>query len=368
MTHAADSSWAVLWSGCYTADSSGHGAGIGVLASAADGTLNPVRLAAVADSPTFLAQHPTLPVVYAVGEFARTIRAFAITDAVGGVLESLGDGWPAGEAVCHVTIDPMGRYAIAACWGDGKVLTYELDASGRITARHDAAAAIDPYAGGTGTGTGTDTDTGAAVVRPSRAHASFVLPDGRVLTTDLGYDLVRIWRYEPGRGLVPDHEVVLPFGSGPRHPALHPSGHVYVVTEDSVEVVVLQLDAAGRYAIVQVTPVIPGGTASTEAGVHVTAAHISIDEAGEHVHVTVRAANRVAVLAVRDGGARLEPVADVDCGGDWPRHHLQHGSLLHVANQLSDTITTFRLDAGGVPSDLIQILPAGSPTCLIERL
>ncbi|HEY5222048.1 MAG TPA: beta-propeller fold lactonase family protein [Microbacteriaceae bacterium] len=359
MTNFAGAALSDLWSGSYTADSNGQGSGIGLLHTADDGTLGGTQLATATDSPSFLAQHPSLPVVYAVGEAAQTIRAFAITNAAAGTsdatLAPLGEPWPAGEAVCHVTVDPAGRYAIATCWGDGKVLAYELDDSGRITASHEAERATDPYA------------DGASAARRSRAHASLVLPDGRVITTDLGYDLVRIWRHEPGRGLIADHDVTLPRGSGPRHPALHPSGHVYIVTEHSVEAVVLQSDAAGHYSVVQVTPVIPGGPATTQAGVPITGAHISIDESGEHVHVTVRAANRVAVLAVREGGARLEPITDVDCGGNWPRHHLQRGTLLHVANQLSDTITTFRLDAAGAPRELVQTLPAGSPTCLIER-
>ncbi|TAM71176.1 MAG: lactonase family protein [Microbacteriaceae bacterium] len=363
-----------MWSGSYTADSNGHGTGIGLVHTADDGTLGPVRSAVVTDSPSFIARHPSLPVVYAVSEVAQTIQAFAVAEAVvrsDVVLVPLGEPWLAGAAVCHVTIDPTGQYAIAACWGDGKVLAYELDGSGRITARHETDPAVDPYADPIQPG-GEPTWPNGEATRPggerhSRAHASVVLPDGRVLTTNLGYDLVRVWRYVPGRGLVADHDVTLPRGSGPRHPALHPSGHVYIVTEYSVEAVVLQPDAAGRYSVVQVTPVISGGPASTPAGVPITGAHISIDESGEHVHVTVRAANRVAVLAVRDGGARLGPLAEVDCGGNWPRHHLQRGSLLHVANQLSDTITTFRLDAAGVPSVLLQTRPTGSPTCLIER-
>jgi 6-phosphogluconolactonase len=374
MTNDAVARLSDLWCGSYTADSDGHGSGISVIRAGDNGALLPAQPAVAADSPSFLAEHPSLPVVYAVGEFAKTIQAYSIVgadqgaadaadaaagaagaDATGGtpedptadLLRPLGDAWPAGEAVCHVTVDPAGRYAIAACWGDGQVLAYELDQAGRITARHAAEAATDPYADGD---------------RQSRAHASIVLPDGRILTTDLGYDIARIWRYELGRGLVPDHEVTLPHGSGPRHPALHPSGHVYIVTEDSVEVVVLAPDAAGRYSIVHVASVMKGGSHDGD-----TAAHISVDESGEHVHVTVRGANRLAVLAVRDGGARLEPVTGVDCGGNWPRHHLQRGPVLHVANQLSDSITTFQLDAGGVPTALLQTLPVGTPTCLIER-
>ena len=51
----------------------------------------------------------------------------------------------------------------------------------------------------------------------------------------LGFDLVRTWR-PTASGLAPDHDVVLPRGTGPRHLVLHPSGHLHVVTEYSGEV------------------------------------------------------------------------------------------------------------------------------------
>lgn len=345
-----------LWSGAYTADSNGHGDGIGALSVSDDGTIARTGTAVLADSPSFIAVNPAVPVVYAALESAEHVRAYAVTGA--STLEQLGDPWLAGPAVCHVTVDPVGHYLIATCWGDGTVHAYELDAAGAIVAAHRAAPAIDPYAQLVG---GVRTASNAAP-RQSRAHASVVLPDGRILTTDLGFDLARIWRFEPGAGLIADHEVTLPAGSGPRHPALHSNGAVSIVTEYSVEVVTLSQNNHGRYAVTDVSPVFSGPAADGDAG-----AHISVDESGEHIHVTVRGSNRVAVLAVRDGGTRAEPIADVDCGGNWPRHHLQRGSFLYVTNQLSDTIAVFELDAAGVPSRLLQTEPTGSPTCVVPQ-
>lgn len=345
-----------MWSGSYTADADGHGEGIGSLGVHDGGTLAWAGTAVEADSPSFIAAHPSLPVVYAVAESARTVRAYTVTGTA--TLEPLGEAWPAGEAVCHITIDPAARYALAACWGDGNVFAYELDAAGAIVARHASAAAADPYADLPG---GVVTAPNAAP-RVSRAHASIVLPDARILTTDLGYDLARIWHFEPGTGLVADHEVALPAGSGPRHPALHATGQVSIITEYSTEVVTLAAGADGRYSITDVAPVFAGGPHDGDAG-----AHITVTESGQYVHVTVRGSNRVAVLAVRDGGARLEPIADVDCGGNWPRHHLQVGSALYVTNQLSDTVSVFRLDEHGLPAELTQTVPVGSPTCLIPQ-
>lgn len=101
-------------------------------------------------------------------------------------LEPFGKPWPTGEATCHVAADPQGRFIIATCWGDGQVILFELDDDGAITSRFSAEAAVDPHHNGP-----TDQP------RPSRAHSSLMLPDGRILTADLGNDLVRVWTYQP---------------------------------------------------------------------------------------------------------------------------------------------------------------------------
>jgi 6-phosphogluconolactonase (cycloisomerase 2 family) len=327
-----------LWLGTYTADSGGHGRGISRVRLGDDGAITGIRTAAAVDSPSFVATHPTLPVVYAVEEFARRFAAFGVTDS--GELAPLGEVQPAGEAVCHVAVAPHGRYAVATCWGDGRVFVYELDERGAVVGRSQVQASVDPYR------------EIADEPRPSRAHSSMFLPDGRVLTTDLGHDTVRVWRAE-GATLVPVSQIVLPFGSGPRHMVRHPSGYVYVVTEYSIEVAVLDPETL---EVASVAPAIMPQERDGNAGAHITF------DGDRHVHVTVRGANVVGVLEVVDAGARVRPVARVDCGGNWPRHHLQVGDRLYVANQLSEDIAVFRL-RDGMPV-LDTSVPTGSPTCL----
>lgn len=342
--------------GAYT-DDHGTADGVSRAATRADGALAEPRLAAAISSPSFVAAHPSLPVAYAVGEFTETLNVFRATDD--GALDRLGDPWPAGAAACHVAVDPHGRFAVVACWGDGRVVCYDLDAGGGILNRREAAKAHDPHAA-----QAADPDyhqPEGEAPRQSRAHASLFLADGRVMTTDLGFDLARVWRYDPDAGLLLDHEVVLPFGSGPRHLALHPAGHVYIVTEYSTQVFVLSPDASGRFALAQSLSPLADGSHPGDAG-----AHISIDEAAAHVHVTVRGSNRIAVLDVLENGAALRAAGDVPCGGDWPRHHLQRDGVIHVTNQRSADITTWALDpATGIPARLLQTLKTGTPTCLI---
>lgn len=335
-----------LWCGSYTGPH-GDGEGIWALRVADDESVSVAGVAATADSPSFLAAHPRHPLVYAACEFAQTVQAYRRD---GAALVPVGEAWHAGEAVCHVAVGPSGDYAIACCWGDGQVVHYALDAAGGIVARQSAPAASDPHPEAAAAEGGT---------RRSRAHQALVLPGGRLLTTDLGYDLVRVWRAGPHE-LEADHEVVLPAGSGPRHLARHPAGFVYAISELSSEVFVLGEDDSGRFAVLQRGSATRAGRRDGDAGCEIT---VSGD--GRFVHTTTRGRNVVTTHAVRDGGARLEAVADTDCGGDWPRHHLQDGDVLRVANQRSGTVATFRLDAAtGIPS-LLGTAPVGTPTCLL---
>ena len=338
---AAVPSRELIWTGCYTADAGGRGTGIGALRAGTDGTLRWLGVAAAADSPSFLAVHPALDVVYAVGEAARTVTAYRRSGGFG--LEAAGRDWPAGDAACHVAVDPQGRFLVVACWGDGQVLLYELDGDGGISAR--SAAAVSPLAG-----------------RPSRAHASLMLDDGRVMTTDLGHDLLRVWNYVPGHGLRLDHELALPRDSGPRHLVQHPGGSVLVVTEYSIEVAVVQRSpGSGTFSLAGMVPATAAGALPGDS-----AAEIALAADGRHAYVGVRGSNRIGVLEVDAGGNAVRPVADVPSGGDWPRHHLVRNGLLHVAHERSGDVVTYRVDpATGLPGEAVGKVDVASPTALV---
>jgi 6-phosphogluconolactonase len=340
----------IIWTGTYTPDGGGRAEGIGALSARPDGTLEWLGTAVKADSPSFVAVHPTLPVVYAVAEQRKMVRAFRRSGDFG--LEPLGGPQPAGEATCHVAVDPQGRFLTATCWGDGQVLLYELDSEGAITARLPAPPSGDPHA-----------NQSPGEPRQSRAHASLMLRDGRIMTTDLGHDTLRIWSYVPGSGLVADHEVALPFGCGPRHLVQHASGNVFVVSEYSIEVFVVAPEA-GTFELVFRGPATSGESLPDDS-----AAEICLGQDGRHVYVGVRGSNLVSVLVVAAHGTELTPVQDFPSGGNWPRHHLVMGDWLHVAHERSDNVATFKLDAAtGLPGPLVHNLQTPSPTALVRAL
>ncbi|MFE7845483.1 lactonase family protein [Microbacterium sp. NPDC057407] len=385
--------------GGYTADMEGAAAGIGMLQAgavdeaSAGGPLAFTGTVAQAESPSWVAAHPTLDVVYAALEKRGAVQAFRRVGEESFV--ALGDPVAAGEATCHVAVAPDGASLVAACWGDGRVVRMALAADGRPAAPEVAPAAVDPYAGDGGDGgaggspVAADLDLAAAAralreaagdeyahlvpahdaepagdagdeasARPSRAHQTLFLPGGLVATTDLGFDVVRFWRSTPS-GLRPHQQVTLPRGSGPRHMVLHPSGHLYVVTELSCEVFALAASADGRWRVV-------GGTQLAGALPGDSAAELTPSRDGEFLYAGVRGSNTIATLRVRGMGESLSPVALVEAGVDWPRHHLVVRDTLLVAGQRSDEVVSLTLDLRtGVPGRVRHRTAAPSPTCLL---
>ena len=86
--------------GGYTG-TTGAGVGIEAVAPHAGAALSSLGTAVVADSPSFLARHPHLDVVYAVCEMAAEVRAYTVADAANTavvVLSQLGEPWAAGDS------------------------------------------------------------------------------------------------------------------------------------------------------------------------------------------------------------------------------------------------------------------------------
>ena len=380
--------------GGYTADMDGAASGIGMLlAGASDdasagGPLSFAGEVAATDSPSWITAHPTLDVVYAALEAKGAVQAFRRTGEAS--FTALGGSVEAGEAVCHIAVAPDGGSLVASCWSDGRVVRMTLDADGRPSAPVIATAAVDPYGPDAPPPAEGDIDLAAAAralraaagvefahlvpayeedpreapdtaaaPRPSHAHQAVFLADRIVATTDMGLDLVRFWRTE-GNGLRPIQRVVLPKGSGPRHMVHHPSGHLYVVAELSCEVFVLAPDVSGAWRLVGGTP-LGAGTLPGD-----TAAELTASRDGEFLYAGVRGSNTLATLKVRGAGDLVSPVALVESGVDWPRHHLVVRDTLLVAGQRSNEVASLTIDIRtGVPGRLRHRTEAPSPTCLM---
>jgi 6-phosphogluconolactonase (cycloisomerase 2 family) len=92
------------------------------------------------------------------------------------------------------------------------------------------------------------------------------------------------------------------------------------------------------------------------------AAALAIDASGRFLYVGLRGSNRIAIARADD----LSPLASIPTGGDWPRHLWIADDLLYVANQLSSTVTSFRIHPGtGIPQPIAAPEDVPSPTYIL---
>ncbi|TBN56931.1 hypothetical protein EYE40_05690 [Glaciihabitans arcticus] len=320
-----------LWyAGAYTPDMDGSAEGILALSSRPDGTLEVLGLAAAAASPSFLALGADR--LYAVAE--ATGRVVSFSRGSGYSLIPAEEASSGGSAPCHIGV--YDETLVVSNYTDG--------ALGVLGARPlELLQTLD------GTGSGPH-----AVQNGPHAHSTFGLPGGTVLSADLGADVVHVHTLVGGvleRGTSLD----LPPGTGPRDFLQHSSGFVYLLAELGLRVLVLQRRDDALTLVSSVD--LPGGAQGDHAA--------GLSLRGDYLYAALRGGNLVSVLRIVDDGAGLEPVGFVPSGGDWPRHHAIDADMLHVANQLSSEVSSFRLGSDGMP-ELLGSTPVPSPTFLLD--
>ncbi|MFE7406342.1 lactonase family protein [Isoptericola sp. NPDC057559] len=355
---------AQLWVGTYPQPGAEPGSGESIWRvelDRADGSVASAVPAVAATSPSFLAAHPSGRSLYAVGETAAgTLTAFRVGEVDGtATLAPSGSVASGGDDPCHVLA--RGDVVWLANYGDGVAAAVPVDA-----ATGDLAA--DGVVAHPGVG------SGPVVERQAGPHAHFVAEAGDdVLVCDLGADVVR--RYPAtgaDAGAPADVAAVLPPGTGPRHLVTLADGSLVVVGELDARAHLLVRDGEGwtPAAAVPVSPAAEGGRDFP--------AHVTLSADGTRVHVGVRGADLLAVLAVRpaDGGAPvLEHLADVPLGdGAWPRHHavLAAGAddaaeTVVVALQGRSELATVRIDPATGAGEVVarHALPT-PPACVLE--
>ena len=318
--------------GAYTHDMGGRATGIVALESAPDGSLRHAGHLATTASPAYLAAHGDR--VYAASEAAGTVEEFRLR---GGSLDHLGTAPAGGTAPCHVA--RYGDSVVTACYVDGAV--------GVVSAEPLALVQTLP-AEGSGPHPAQD---------GPHAHATCRLPDGTIVSADLGADLLRLHVLRDGR-LERTGVVSVPAGTGPRDFLLHPNGLLYVLGELGLTVLAFGVHSG------TLTPRGSVALHGAQPGDHAAALSVSAD--GRYLWAGLRGSNRISVLAVSGDDGALTAVDSVDAGGDWPRHHVVDGDLMHVAHERSDSVATFRIDQKGIPRLFSTLNRVFSPIFLLR--
>ncbi|MEU9453257.1 lactonase family protein [Streptomyces sp. NPDC048277] len=332
--------------GSYTPDTGGEGVGLTPL-SLTGRAFTAEAPAVPASGASFLAAHPTLPVVYTTHE--STEGAVSAFTAGAGTVTALGAPITSGGAnPCHLTVHPDGGWLLTANYGTdtlpGTVAVHRLDAAGRITDLID----VVEHKG-----------SGPVAGRQDGSHAHQVLvdPAGRfVLATDLGADAVFTYRLADG-ALERTAVNQLRPGSGPRHLAFAPGGDLVFSADELSSTVtchrydpetgtLVELSRVPATAVADV-PNQPGGIVASD----------------RFVWVTNRGADTVA--AFRVDGTTLVPLGETPTGGTWPRGLTPVPGHLLVANQHSGTLAALPVLESGALGDPVATAAVPSVVCAL---
>jgi 6-phosphogluconolactonase (cycloisomerase 2 family) len=302
--------------GAYGPEMDGTAAGITRLRSRADGSLEPVEAFLIeAPSPAFLAR--------------ANGRLYAALEGEGQVLVdgerfSSGGGWP-----CHIGV--YGDDVVVANYRDGRVALL----TGQV---------VEPEPGS------------GPYPRQSvpRAHSTAQLAPGVIAKADLGADRIDILSLIDGV-LAPRATVPLPSGTGPRD-LLVSGSLLYILGEFGRNVTVAEWNN-GSLELLGATPL---------PGAHDDDAAAALALGGGYLYAGLRGTNQVSVLSVAADGRSLDGVTSVSSAGNWPRHLVVDGGVLHVANQLSNGVASFAIGADGIPGLIAEPTPVASPTYLLR--
>ena len=333
------------------------------------GVLGNFEVAAQVSHPTYLALHPTLPFLYAANELPEgdgQISSFKL-ERNNANLTELAQVGTEGNGPCYVSLDHTGRMAFAANYGGGSVVMADIVGDGEF----DNTQLFD-----------CKTNLACGIPGPVKSrqdkphmHCVVVSPDNHfVLACDLGGDGIEIFPFAPKRGPKPraswqtekedkpkpsqrgPTRVSTRPGSGPRHLAFHPNGHLlYCINE--LDCTIEAFEWSVRGGAPTLTP-IPGTVISTLP-------HGTSPNAGS-AKPSTRGANTLAVYDIGHDGVLTEQQR-INTGGDLTRHFAFDPSRrwLLCANQGSSTITVFSHDLKtGRLSETSKSYPLDTPMFL----
>src|SRR5690606_23505045 len=288
------------------------------------------------ENPSYLALHPTRPLLFAVSETTEFggaegggVYAYAI-ESEDGALRELNAQPTHGGAPCYVSTTRDGEYVLVANYLGGNVAAFPVESDGRPAAA-------------------------SAIPDPEGAH---------VLAVDLGIDQVVIYRLDGGK-LTRVGAADLHPGAGPRHVAFHPSGSMAFVINELDSTITSFRYAEGAMEPLETISTLPSDFEGTNICADI---HVSAD--GRFVYGSNRGHNSIVVLAVAESGS-LDVIQHISTGGDWPRNFALDptGQFLLAANQRSDNIVVFAIDLeSGSLRETGSEISLPSPVCIRFRV
>ncbi len=326
----------------------------------ATGKLTEPKLVAEYGNPGFLALHPTLPILYAVGQPAKpfpngtsSLAAFSIGSDHS--LKFLGEASTGGKGACHLAVDAKGSTVAIANYGDGHISTVRLDGKG--------------IPGETVTVI-VNKGSGPNKSRQGGPHAHGVYFDKankHLFVPDLGLDQVLVYPFDAADSKLGEAKpsLVTAPGAGPRHMAFsQDEKFAYVIDELSATVTSASYDSAsGKFTVLATTPTLPPDFTAAN-----TTAEIEVHPNGKFLYASNRGHDTIVVYRRNPDTGALTFLQHAPCGGKTPRHFKidPSGKWLLCAHQDSNDISVLALDPKtGLLGKPGSTVPSPGPICLL---
>jgi 6-phosphogluconolactonase len=306
-----------------------------------------------ANSPTFLAFHPSKKVLYSANEAGGTIGAYNV-DPASGHLSLIGTQPAQGNGPCHVAVDPKGRFIYVSNYGSGDLAVYHLKKDGSFGALADSIQ-----------------NKGTGDQKP-HMHSMIPSADGKfVYASDLGIDKILVYAVDGKTGKLKPAATPfaqLPAGAGPRHFVISENGKfAYSAAELNNTVTVYSVDqSTGGLTHLQTIPMLPEGFNEKSYAADI---HFSPD--GNFVYASNRGHESIVTYAVDKSSGKLSLVAHESSAGKHPRNFMvdAKGEYVLVANKNTDNIVVYTRDAKtGKLTNTGKQLNIGSPVCVLQVL
>lgn len=325
------------------------------------GTLKELQTVTEGSSPGFLAFSPKKDFLYSIygkgtlNDGNGAVMSFRI-DPVSGILKKVNEQSVEGKGPAHISIDPKGRFAYTANYGDASVTVFPINSDGTLAKASD-------YVKYTGSSTNPQRQ------KEPHPHSSIPSSDGKFLyVSDLGTDKIMIHEVMSDGKLKP---AAVPFvqvaaGSGPRHFKIHENGNfAYSVDELSNTIVAFKVNKkTGALTILERLTMLPEGYSEVT---YASDVHFSPDN--KFIYATNRGHESVVIYEVNAKTGKLKMLGHESTGGKHPRNFMisKSGEYVLVGNTNTDNVVVFKRDnkTGLIkPNGVQHTIPAVS--CLLE--
>jgi 6-phosphogluconolactonase len=284
-------------------------------------------------NPTYIAIHPNRKWLYAVSETEKgKLCAFQI-DHEKKKMYLINSVSSHGDNPCFISIDEAGEVVMTANYSSGTIAAYPIDKDGSLK---EATSVLQHEGKG-------------PHPRQEGPHAHMIRPNPynrMIYAVDLGIDKVICYNLDPNSvSLIKNNEYNATPGAGPRHIDFHKNGKwAYIVTELTGTIEACNVDnntgALTRFQNIS--------TLQENETRYPGSADIHISPSGKFLYASNRGEiNNIAMYSIDQENGTLTLIGHQSVKGRTPRNFViaPSGKFLLVANQDSNNVVTFKIDA-----------------------